>query len=429
MGCATSKQTLCAKCNAPCSPARRRNSTHGGEFHHAVALTSSTIGSLVLDSPSQNQIRRINRSTCDDNKGLGLVESKAWSEMINHKIERVVPKTPIQTPPGEPETINAWELMEGLEGISPNPSFVRSFSFDLSPNLCPFHCDDRPTPKATSSETSDEWKELTQKDKETSHEENNEKPVKKRVVVYFTSLRGVRKTYEDCCEVRAILKGVGVKSDERDLSMDSGFKEELKELLGDGYNSSGCLPRVFVGRECLGGAEEIRRMHENGQLEMATQGGKENLGRSDRRLINRKLTMDLEPNDHSEKKVVAPNGEIEDQIEDSIGGVQQKSYADVLKQTQPFQVDLKFIQSDEIGGQRVAKFTKDDIIEDCGIWDQAVVCCVLGANPPLEVFKGFVTRIWKAYNIVDASFAKEGQFNGCFKTVMSVSKLWRRGIR
>ncbi|RAL47110.1 hypothetical protein DM860_014004 [Cuscuta australis] len=292
MGCATSKQTLCAKCNAPCSPVRRRNSTHGGEFHHAVALTSSTIGSLKLDSPNPNQVRLINRSGCDD-KGLGLVESKAWSEMINQKIERVVPKTPIRTPPGEPETINAWELMEGLEGggvISPNPSFVRSFSFDLSPNLCSFHCDDRPTPKGTSSETSNEWKEftlkdketpsetssewkeLTHKDKETSQEANNEEPMKKRVVVYFTSLRGVRKTYEDCCNVRAILKGLGVKSDERDLSMDSGFKEELKELLGDGYIRSGCLPSVFVGRKCLGGAEEIRRMHENGQLEMAIQG-------------------------------------------------------------------------------------------------------------------------------------------------------------
>lgn len=87
-----------------------------------------------------------------------------------------------------------------------------------------------------------------------------------KVVVYFTSLRGVRKTYEDCCDVRMILKAMGARVDERDVSMDSGFKQELKELLGDGFNGGG-LPRVFVGKNYIGGAEEIRRLHEEGGLE------------------------------------------------------------------------------------------------------------------------------------------------------------------
>ncbi|WMV15141.1 hypothetical protein MTR67_008526 [Solanum verrucosum] len=61
-----------------------------------------------------------------------------------------------------------------------------------------------------------------------------------------------------------ILKGLGVKIDERDVSMHAGFKKELKELLpGEGY----MLPRVFLGRKYIGGVDEICRMDENGQLE------------------------------------------------------------------------------------------------------------------------------------------------------------------
>ncbi|CAH9053388.1 unnamed protein product [Cuscuta epithymum] len=317
MGCASSKEVVCRNCHAPCSPVRRRHSMEGGESHHRVSLTSSTIGSLRLDSPNHIHPHRIN-TRC---KPMGLVEAKSWSQMINEKIPKVVPKTPTHTPPGEPETINAWELMEGLEDVSPlKPPgrFVRSFSFDVhsspSPNPAPIPYD-LPTPrmksgccvsvkpasmqndhdesKSTSIDTSmvceidpemvSAFKEtldnkplaITHKDLETLEEDvevasEYSKLCKNKVVVYFTSLRGVRKTYEDCCHVRVLLKGLGVKIDERDLSMHSGFKDELRELLGDGYNAT-CLPRVFVGKKCIGGVDEIRRMHEDGQLEKAVE--------------------------------------------------------------------------------------------------------------------------------------------------------------
>lgn len=64
--------------------------------------------------------------------------------------------------------------------------------------------------------------------------------------------------------MRLILKGLGVRVDERDVSMHSGFKEELRECLGDGFK--GYLPKVFVAERYIGGVEEIRRMHEDGQL-------------------------------------------------------------------------------------------------------------------------------------------------------------------
>jgi glutaredoxin len=86
----------------------------------------------------------------------------------------------------------------------------------------------------------------------------------RRVVVYLTSLRGVRQTYEDCWAASTILSGYGVRVDERDLSMHAGYKDELRDALGLG--GAGRLPQVFVDGWHLGGAEEVRRMHESGEL-------------------------------------------------------------------------------------------------------------------------------------------------------------------
>ncbi|MQL97049.1 hypothetical protein Taro_029732 [Colocasia esculenta] len=91
----------------------------------------------------------------------------------------------------------------------------------------------------------------------------------KRIVVYFTSLRVVRKTFEDCRSVRSILRGFRVAIDERDLSMDSGFLNELKGILG---RKQLTLPRVFIGGRYMGGAEEIWQLHESGELKKYVEG-------------------------------------------------------------------------------------------------------------------------------------------------------------
>lgn len=334
-----------------------------GDSYHVVALTSTTLGSLALDSSNQNHNNvAINiasskgnvhdeKNVADGNGSgngngfvnvkelkikkeefsMGLIEAKTWSHMIQEKIPKVVPKTPIMTPPGEPETINIWELMAGLEDISPplySPSRFRSFSFDVSRDPSPVP--DSPKlnlqQNGAVSPKKPMWLQMADEDANTKCPEfdpdvistfrkslqelspthpfylkptdgqkqpplpasndlsldvNDAKKVnfvakdcksgKDRVVVYFTSLRGVRKTFEDCCHVKVILKGLCVRVDERDVSMHSGFKEELRELLGEGFSGGG-LPRVFVGRKYIGGAEEIRRMHEEGQLEKVVEG-------------------------------------------------------------------------------------------------------------------------------------------------------------
>ncbi|GAB4827397.1 hypothetical protein Ancab_034282 [Ancistrocladus abbreviatus] len=84
-----------------------------------------------------------------------------------------------------------------------------------------------------------------------------------RVVVYFTSLRGVRRTYDDCHAVRMILKGHRVYVDERDLAMDSAYRNDLQSVFGERNVS---LPQVFIKGRYLGGADVIRHLNEMGEL-------------------------------------------------------------------------------------------------------------------------------------------------------------------
>ncbi|KAK7300495.1 hypothetical protein RJT34_11340 [Clitoria ternatea] len=85
-----------------------------------------------------------------------------------------------------------------------------------------------------------------------------------RVVVYFTSLRVVRRTFDDCRTVRSILRGFRVAVDERDVSIDDRIRDELHAILG-GRNVT--LPRVFIGGVYIGGAEDVRQLHESGELQ------------------------------------------------------------------------------------------------------------------------------------------------------------------
>lgn len=82
-------------------------------------------------------------------------------------------------------------------------------------------------------------------------------PVTGKIVLYFTSLRVVRKTFEDCRAVRAILRGMRLVVDERDVSIERRFAAEM---------APGPLPQLFIGGRWVGGADEIRQLNESGEL-------------------------------------------------------------------------------------------------------------------------------------------------------------------
>lgn len=90
-----------------------------------------------------------------------------------------------------------------------------------------------------------------------------------KVVLYFTSLRAIRKTYEDCCYVRLILQGFRIFVDERDVSLHAEYRQELQRLLGTERIS---VPMLFIRGECIGGADRVIQLHEEGELEKYLEG-------------------------------------------------------------------------------------------------------------------------------------------------------------
>lgn len=88
------------------------------------------------------------------------------------------------------------------------------------------------------------------------------------VILYTTSLRGIRKTFEGCSKVRFLLESFKVLYFERDISMHSEFKEELWGILGN----KEIPPRLFVKGRYIGGAEEVLKLHEQGRLRPLLEG-------------------------------------------------------------------------------------------------------------------------------------------------------------
>ncbi|CAJ1970664.1 unnamed protein product [Sphenostylis stenocarpa] len=85
------------------------------------------------------------------------------------------------------------------------------------------------------------------------------------VVVYYTSLHAVRPTFDACKNVFSILRGFRVKIDDRDVSIDSGFAAELKQIMGLRQAELG-LPHVFIAGKYVGGVEELRQLNDGGEL-------------------------------------------------------------------------------------------------------------------------------------------------------------------
>lgn len=204
--------------------------------HHIVSLTSTTYGLLTLDPPHTP-------STPPSRFTLAsLFPSEPNSE-----------PRPFRS---EPEIINSWELMSGLDTdsfrFSPKPNKENTNPNRLTPSTGPTLLK-KPGPTPSPS---------------LAHRFANICPPngENRVVLYTTTLRGVRRTFEACNAVRAAFEAFGVLICERDVSMDSGFREELRTLLKGKQREAMVPPRVFVKGFYIGGAEEMLKVAEEGLL-------------------------------------------------------------------------------------------------------------------------------------------------------------------
>ncbi|KAK4784873.1 hypothetical protein SAY86_019241 [Trapa natans] len=289
-----------------------------GDTHHLVSLTSTTYGSLLLIDPENSDP---NGEDCTGQLRKVVPTSKTQS--LADSEDSMSPDS----------VINTWELMDGLDdaefGLSMSngsSNIDRTPESVAKPSSCGFtafdgsarklHDSFEPVQKDKSPETKPLWKHLSEEALLAKMDPNvvysyrralssrllggdqNEsfKPVESslshsppgkipcvdesfqpqsvgaeddRVLLYFTSLRGIRKTYEDCCSVRMILRSFRVAMDERDISMDSSYRQELEAALG---RKAVSLPQVFIRGRHMGGAEEIRQMNEAGELAKLLEG-------------------------------------------------------------------------------------------------------------------------------------------------------------
>ncbi|KAF4354061.1 hypothetical protein F8388_002461 [Cannabis sativa] len=82
------------------------------------------------------------------------------------------------------------------------------------------------------------------------------------VILYTTTLRGIRKTFEGCSSIRFLLESFRVLYFERDVSMHLEFREELRMML----DGKAVPPKLFIRGRYIGGAEEVLGLHEQGKL-------------------------------------------------------------------------------------------------------------------------------------------------------------------
>ncbi|KAF4387538.1 hypothetical protein F8388_011686 [Cannabis sativa] len=54
-------------------------------------------------------------------------------------------------------------------------------------------------------------------------------------------------------------------------------------------------------------------------------------------------------------------------------------------------------------GIKIAQVDLEEVQEEEKCWNSAVICKVLGANPPVSIFEGFVKRVWGHFGVVQVS--------------------------
>lgn len=88
------------------------------------------------------------------------------------------------------------------------------------------------------------------------------------VILYITSLRGIRKTSEDCSTIRFLLESFRISYLERDVSMHMEFREELWRIM----KGKVIPPWLFIRGRLIGGADEVVQLHEQGKLRKLLEG-------------------------------------------------------------------------------------------------------------------------------------------------------------
>lgn len=84
-----------------------------------------------------------------------------------------------------------------------------------------------------------------------------------KVVLYTTSMGVVRETYAKCANVKQILRTLLIKFEERDVFMSTEYQNEIKNRM---QSDDILVPQLFVDGQHIGGADQVERLNETGEL-------------------------------------------------------------------------------------------------------------------------------------------------------------------
>ena len=76
----------------------------------------------------------------------------------------------------------------------------------------------------------------------------------------------------------------------------------------------------------------------------------------------------------------------------------------------------------------MCKVELDDVKNEIDYWQQAVLCSVLGANPPFVVVQGFIQRIWSAYELNKIIQVRKGVFLVIFMHMQDKLTVEKKGL-
>ena len=76
-----------------------------------------------------------------------------------------------------------------------------------------------------------------------------------KIIVYTTTFRGVRATFEECKSVISVLYNFRVRVEERDIYMNAIFHNELEERLN---RTKVSVPQVFISGQHIGVSSQCK---------------------------------------------------------------------------------------------------------------------------------------------------------------------------
>ena len=70
----------------------------------------------------------------------------------------------------------------------------------------------------------------------------------------------------------------------------------------------------------------------------------------------------------------------------------------------------------------MVKINFEDIENEIRYWEPAVVCYIIGANPPIHVIDGYVKQIWKDLVVEKVGMVRKGVFIVKMNDTLSIDK-------